>query len=65
MITCMNRRTKQAISEWYLKKGALALAKEVGGTKMRGGWSHRDVIHMAHLSFADEGRKFFSLFFVI
>ena len=51
----MNRCSKKAIALWYSTKGPVEVARECLQVRTRGGWSHRDVIHMSHLSFADPG----------
>jgi 60 kDa SS-A/Ro ribonucleoprotein len=44
------RRPKRAVADWYLDKNPLALAKAVTKYQSRNGWSHRDVLRLAHPS---------------
>lgn len=43
------RLTKRAVSEWYLSKDADSLARQVSKYQQRDGWSHRDLLRLAHV----------------
>ncbi len=47
--TGWGRAHRRAIQHWYNSKGAVALANAVTKYRQRGGWSHLDVLRLAHL----------------
>ena len=42
------RQLRNAVSNWYLGKTPEQLAYQMAKYQRRGGWSHHDVMHMAH-----------------
>ena len=40
---------RKSISNWYLNRSVLALSKQVTKYQQRNGWSHRDIIRLAHV----------------
>src|SRR3954463_8788306 len=42
------RSVKNAVSDWYLQKNADQLAYQLVKYQNRDGWSHRDVLKLAH-----------------
>jgi 60 kDa SS-A/Ro ribonucleoprotein len=42
-------RARRAFSNWYLSRGTFALARQVSKYQQREGWSHRDVLRLAHV----------------
>ncbi|XP_072176709.1 RNA-binding protein RO60-like [Diadema setosum] len=47
--TGWGRMQRKAISKWYCEKDGQELARLVSGCKQRSGWSHRDLIRLAHV----------------
>lgn len=47
------RGLRRAVGGWYLDKGADALAYQVVKYRQREGWSHRDLLRLAHPKTAD------------
>lgn len=47
--TGWSRSHKRAISQWYTSKSASSLAFLMSKYKQRDGWSHRDVLRLAHI----------------
>jgi len=45
---------REAVSNWYLSKSSKALAYQVVKYRQRGGWSHLDVLRLAHPTAEDE-----------
>lgn len=43
------RSLRTAIGNWYLSKSPIALAKQVTKYQSRDGWSHRDLLRLAHV----------------
>lgn len=43
------RGTKKAISSWYLNRSVDSLAKQITKYQSRDGWSHSDLIRLAHV----------------
>lgn len=48
------RRMKRAISEWYTAKAPMDLAYAMTKYQARNGWSHRDVLRLAHIHPQDD-----------
>jgi 60 kDa SS-A/Ro ribonucleoprotein len=44
------RRMKRTISEWYTNKSAMDLAHTMTKYQNRNGWTHRDVLRLAHVT---------------
>lgn len=53
--TGWGRMQRKAICNWYCSKDGQELARLVTGCKQRGGWSHRDLIRLAHVKPPAEG----------
>lgn len=51
------RALRTAVGNWYLNKDADALAFQVTKYAQRGGWSHRDVLRLAHPKPFNAGQK--------
>jgi len=47
--TGWGRAQRKAISDWYTSKDPLKLAKDVTQYKTRYGWSHKDILRLAHV----------------
>lgn len=56
-VDCVNglrgwgRGLKKTVANWYLDKSPLALANQVIKYQQRDGWSHRDLLRLAHVKF--------------
>jgi 60 kDa SS-A/Ro ribonucleoprotein len=48
------RTVREAISDWYTKKSIESLSFQLAKYQQRDGWSHRDVLRLAHVSPKDE-----------
>lgn len=48
---------RQAVSTWYSTKGTRDLALQTVKYKQRDGWSHRDLLRLAHAKPSDEGQS--------
>lgn len=48
------RGLRRAVADWYTSKPADSLAYQVVKYRQRGGWSHRDLLRLAHPETADE-----------
>ncbi|XP_026169615.1 RNA-binding protein RO60 isoform X2 [Mastacembelus armatus] len=48
------RALRKAVSDWYNKQDAMSLAAAVTKCKQRQGWSHQDVLRLAHTKPANE-----------
>lgn len=55
--TGWGRAQRKAIKDWYNKKDPKDLAVAVTKYKRRGGWSHVDVIRLAHIKGKNEGES--------
>jgi 60 kDa SS-A/Ro ribonucleoprotein len=44
------RTVREAISDWYTKKSIESLSFQLAKYQQRDGWSHRDVLRLAHVS---------------
>lgn len=51
------RGLRRAIGDWYLSKSPNEVAYQVTKYQQRGGWSHRDVLRLAHPSSTDHAMR--------
>lgn len=51
------RGLRNAVSNWYQQKGPQALARQVTKYAQRNGWSHRDVLRLAHTAPISDGHQ--------
>ena len=51
---------RRAVSEWYLTRDAMDLADCVTRYRGRHGWSHRDILKLAHIKPNDIGKYGFT-----
>jgi len=55
--TGWGRGMRKAVSQWYLGRDAKDLAFAVTKYKQRNGWSHRDLLRLAHVKPKDDGHQ--------
>lgn len=51
------RGLRKAVADWYLTKSPRDLAYQVTKYQQRDGWSHRDLLRLAHVRAADDERQ--------
>ncbi len=56
--TGWGRGQRKAVSEWYIKKESGALGEAVTRYVQRNGWSHLDLIRLAHIKPEKDGKYF-------
>ncbi|XP_041697281.1 60 kDa SS-A/Ro ribonucleoprotein-like [Coregonus clupeaformis] len=49
------RALRKAVSNWYNEQDAMSLALAVTKYRIRGGWSHQDLLRLSHTKPANEG----------
>lgn len=52
------RALRKAVSDWYNKQDAMALAATVTRCRQREGWSHKDLLRLSHTKPSTEGELF-------
>jgi len=51
------RGLRKAVADWYLDRDVDSMAYQVLKYRQRGGWSHRDLLRLAHPDTAEEARR--------